>query len=837
MTTRLVLIAAVALALPAAVSASGAAAASANKPDLAIRSVSTPRSATPGAPFDVQLIVARRGRPRGATIGMYLSRDRVRDPTDQHLAGSARMPGSGAGARAAAVRLDLQAGIPSGQALGSYFVIACFDDPGRIRGLGEHNDCRTSALPLAVAATPVSTVQLLAAAVAAHKLSPQQALVYRVFAAFGDRRLPSAYAGDALEPDDVVMRAAEDAWPTLSAAQQAELRPFFTPPAASGSWFSPSASPARGSVAAAATSQTSCKKAPPPTRGWITLAKPGGHVRLWWQRHDNARIGPRMRALMNEAENTIWPRLDTLMGREPLSDAGLPCFHGGDGKLDIYMVRGTFNRYTQVENAIGVTIPYTRGCAAPAFIVLDVHSGAPSRSTLAHELMHSFQFAFHYRDTCDSYSKWDESTATWAEQYIYPHDDEEHMYGPWYPDSPLTKAAYDGWLFPYAMEQLHGAETIAAVYRQMERLPLAQALDAGLPGGLAQAWPEFALKAWNAGPVAPSFKQWDNFDQQPLEAYTHQPVPAETLNTMSDSQPENVSRTLPPLTRDYRHFTLAPKVTMLSISQQLVPGIRVDAIERFGDGTTRIEQLQGSRTFCSTDPAKRLADLVLVISNSSPTSTGLPDPLKLLATDDACGPVQYRILSASITERVSASEPGGLCAQFGGISGSKTITGTSTGPAPDDERNQLTPISAGGGPMSGQISGPTIATISTEGNGCNGTSTGLQRCSYAYSNVPFSGPLAVGFDIWVANPDSGQARLTWVLLNPAIGSAADPCFVMIGGDLPFETRTQTVPLATLLSADPQTFTLAGSTHLDQDNLGSPASIDYDWKLSLTVQRR
>jgi hypothetical protein len=60
---------------------------------------------------------------------------------------------------------------------------------------------------------------------------------------------------------------------------------------------------------------------------------------------------------------------------------------------------------------------------------------------------------------------------------------------------------------------------------------------------------------------------------------------------------------------------------------------------------------------------------------------------------------------------------------------------------------------------------------------------------------------------------------------------------MIGGDLPFETRTQTVPLATLLSADPQTFTLAGSTHLGHDNLGNPASIDYEWRLSLTVQRR
>jgi hypothetical protein len=66
-----------------------------------------------------------------------------------------------------------------------------------------------------------------------------------------------------------------------------------------------------------------------------------------------------------------------------------------------------------------------------------------------------------------------------------------------------------------------------------------------------------------------------------------------------------VSRLVASLTRDYHHFTVAPNVTSVSITQQLVPGIRVDAIERLGDGSTQIEQLQGSRTFCPTDPAKR----------------------------------------------------------------------------------------------------------------------------------------------------------------------------------------------------------------------------------------
>jgi hypothetical protein len=61
--------------------------------------------------------------------------------------------------------------------------------------------------------------------------------------------------------------------------------------------------------------------------------------------------------------------------------------------------------------------------------------------------------------------------------------------------------------------------------------------------------------------------------------------------------------------------------------------------------------------------------------------------------------------------------------------------------------------------------------------------------------------------------------------------------VFIAGDVPFETKSPTVPLAKLLSAEPQTFTLEGSLHLDHDITRAPASIDYDWNLSLTVQRR
>jgi hypothetical protein len=82
-------------------------------------------------------------------------------------------------------------------------------------------------------------------------------------------------------------------------------------------------------------------------------------------------------------------------------------------------------------------------------------------------------------------------------------------------------------------------------------------------------------------------------------------------------------------------------------------------------------------------------------------------------------------------------------------------------------------------------------------------------------------------------------RATWLHVTP-VAQRGTPRLrmrsVWILGSVSSETKSSTVPLAKLLSAEPQTFTLAGSIHLDRDFRGDPASIDYDWNLSLTVKR-
>jgi len=156
--------------------------ASAQAGTVKVRSVSAPRSATAGATTDATVAVARRGRTRASAIGFYLSANAKRDGQDVRLKGSAKVAN---GRRSGTSRLSAGLAIPAGQALGDYRLLAC---------LGK--SCAASRRSLAVTERPMGTRALVEQAVAAGKLSPQQGLVYRVFAAFGDRRLPAAYAGD-----------------------------------------------------------------------------------------------------------------------------------------------------------------------------------------------------------------------------------------------------------------------------------------------------------------------------------------------------------------------------------------------------------------------------------------------------------------------------------------------------------------------------------------------------------------------------------------------------------------------------------------------------------------
>jgi hypothetical protein len=205
---------------------------------------------------------------------------------------------------------------------------------------------------------------------------------------------------------------------------------------------------------------------------------------------------------------------------------------------------------------------------------------------------------------------------------------------------PLQNASYEGWVFPYAMAQLHGTGTIAAIYNQTEQQPdVLHAIDAGVPGGLRQAWPEFALAAWNQDPVEPDFEGWDHFSQHPEED-GH-----EILTQQVDVGPDgqfvvDEPLGLPPLTRAYRHVTFGPSVTQITVDKPSFPSVNVQALLKLRDGTETTEDWSGKQpVYCPRDPAKRVAEAVLVVSNSSldtPSPSGPDNDMRVVATNTGC---------------------------------------------------------------------------------------------------------------------------------------------------------------------------------------------------------
>jgi hypothetical protein len=208
------------------------------------------------------------------------------------------------------------------------------------------------------------------------------------------------------------------------------------------------------------------------------------------------------------------------------------------------------------------------------------------------------------------------------------------------------------------MAELHGTGTIASIYAETERQPdVLHAIDAGVPGGMRQAWPEFAKAAWNQDPVEPDFESWDRFMQHPEED-GH-----EILTQRVDVGPDgqfvvDEPLGLPPLTRAYRHLTFGPSVTQITVDKPSFANVSVQAILRLRDGTETIEDWSAKQpVYCPKDPAKRPAELVLVVSNSSldqPSPSGVNNDMRVVATNTGCS--RYR----------------------GEASGSSTVSGGST---------------------------------------------------------------------------------------------------------------------------------------------------------------
>lgn len=389
----------------------------------------------------------------------------------------------------------------------------------------------SDAPPPPVEPRPPSSAELIAAALGRGEITPEEAAVYRAFSAFGDERLPAAFRSDLeFREDHLALREAAGLWDRLSDEQRDALAPYFIPPIYAGSWADPEpeargVAPAGIPVAAAgpaAVDPTACESERLRDGLYASVPTAGGAVRVWW-RHAGptaVRDGNLAATLAAEIESTIWPAFTGLMGRTPLSDAAVGCYHGEDGALDIYL--------TDVDlAAAALTIAYPGRCTAtPAFIVVGAGTlSAPDFHPwkIAHEIFHAFQYAHGYGGPCAAFSDLDEASAMWAAEHVYPRVQFEWAgegsggYASWFRwnfeslfSHENAPSGYASWPLLASITHRHGVAQIPALYAAAEQVSSGiDALEVVTPGGLDGYWPQFVRDLWDDIDEFDVWRTWD----------------------------------------------------------------------------------------------------------------------------------------------------------------------------------------------------------------------------------------------------------------------------------------------------------------------------------------
>jgi len=182
--------------------------------------------------------------------------------------------------------------------------------------------------------------------------------------------------------------------------------------------------------------------------------------------------------------------------------------NGGDGKLDVYLVR--------FAGADGATVPECEGATCSSFLLVEStfrskgYASAEEgfRTVVAHEIFHAIQNA--YRPRLEPF--WAEGTAQWGMKTLFPvlEDFERHLPA-FFSDSGRSIDAppagvtagflYGSAVWPLFLSLSHGPETIREILELQaagqDAIPAADAVLATKGSSLAEAFPMFA--AWNAG--------------------------------------------------------------------------------------------------------------------------------------------------------------------------------------------------------------------------------------------------------------------------------------------------------------------------------------------------
>jgi len=449
------------------------------------------------------------------------------------------------------------------------------------------------------ASSAATASALIDQALAASRITSEQALIYRVYASFNDARLPAEFDGaPQAAPGHLLMREVSGRLASLSQAGQDTLLPFLLPPIYAESWH---AQQLGQSTVTAVTAQAADSQ----QRMRALSATAGGRVRpllfnvncaqtalpsIWLRRttaHFNIyylnpgaqgdlraqNVSEAVAAVVEE----VYASLTGVLQRFPISDANLAC-NGGDGAYDIYVL-GWSQGGTEAEVT---TYPGACENSASYMSVNSLHShfngaaGQPAsaehrrkvKSVVAHELMHALQFTVDRSAACDEYVWIDEATAQWATDHVDPTYDQEDGFGK--QTSAATRTGehllrylssdhmesmeqpgrgqsagdrgYAGYLFFQYLARRYTADTIRQIVDAQRTQASVEAVAAALAphGGMKAVWPDFAQTLW-LGRSEHVLDYWSSADRYDYGlANLFDPAPGDTF-----AQSHTRLRTLP----------------------------------------------------------------------------------------------------------------------------------------------------------------------------------------------------------------------------------------------------------------------------------------------------
>jgi uncharacterized protein (TIGR03437 family) len=497
---------------------------------------------------------------------------------------------------------------------------------------------------------PLTSDQLIDRAQSRSLITAETALLYKVFAAFGDRRLPAEYLGHAVEGvHSLIMDEAARKFHSLSAQAQSILEPFFVPPAYPGSWtdqHDKSSDPKRAAAGDL------------PKDGWLSDGR-SAYVKVWWQASnpEHERIAQSIVSAMDK----IWQDLRALMGVEPLSDAGKPN-DGGDGRLDIYV----YDSPNLIAREAAAGVRHWPGECSKSPVYMTVRPAFFSLEVLVHETMHAFQSWYELELPCEEYEWLKDVTAEWAVDYVYPGSNVEHGRAQSYfrdPEHALDEKAdrYNHYLFAFylAEKDRKSAHLIRQIWINTQFYDSLAAVEETLQkarlGGFQLQWPRFAVFNWNRD----SWKDYRDWDQLDGGAVSNEPADGGEFRfddrfyittVKMNGRPSleyKMNVKLDHLAARYFRFEFldedARSVAFTNpFRLESQPTARVQALVKIENADWKFEDWTEDkvRAFCRDVKSERLEELVLIFTNSEWEDRNHklkpPEPPRLTVTNVGC---------------------------------------------------------------------------------------------------------------------------------------------------------------------------------------------------------